>query len=242
MGDIRMLKAVLFDLDGTLLPMDQDAFLKAYFKGLVTKLAPLGYDPKRLVDVIWKATGAMVMNQGIGTNEEVFWQCFQAAFGAESSRDLPVFEDFYRNEFQNVRYSCGFAEEAGRIVSQLKDRGITVILATNPLFPALATHSRIRWAGMEPEDFALVTTYENARFSKPNPDYYREILHTMGLAPEECLMVGNDVTEDMMTRELGMRVFLLTDCLINKEGKDIDQYPHGGFRELRQYLDLILES
>ena len=237
-----MLKAVLFDLDGTLLPMDQDAFLKAYFKGLVSKLAPFGYDPARLVEVIWKATGAMVMNDGSGTNEEVFWRCFTAAFGAKAAGDLPVFEDFYRNEFQSVRHSCGFAEESAEIVEHLKQKKLTVILATNPLFPAVATHSRIRWAGMKPEDFAMVTTYENSRFCKPNPDYYREILHIFGLEPEECLMVGNDVTEDMMTRELGMQVFLLTDCLINKEEKDIAQYPHGSFADLRKYLDMILES
>ena len=41
-----MIKTVLFDLDGTLLPMDQDNFVKAYFKNLAIKLAPHGYDPQ----------------------------------------------------------------------------------------------------------------------------------------------------------------------------------------------------
>ena len=49
-------------------------------------------------------------------------------------------------------------------------------------------------------------------------------------------MVGNDVQEDMVAKTLGMSVFLLTDCLINKEEKDISVYPHGGFEELREYL------
>ena len=33
-------KTVLFDLDGTLLPMDQDALTTGYFTLLVQKLAP----------------------------------------------------------------------------------------------------------------------------------------------------------------------------------------------------------
>ena len=105
-------------------------------------------------------------------------------------------------------------------------------LATNPIFPAVATESRIRWAGLQPEDFELYTTYENSRYCKPNLNYYRDIVEQLDLTPEECLMVGNDVAEDMVVRELGMNVFLLTDCLINSAQKDISVYPNGGFPEL----------
>lgn len=49
-------------------------------------------------------------------------------------------------------------------------------------------------------------------------------------------MVGNDVREDMVAQQLGMQVFLLTDCIINKAGADISAYPHGGFDALAQYL------
>jgi len=52
-------------------------------------------------------------------------------------------------------------------------------------------------------------------------------------------MVGNDVGDDMVTRELGMNVFLLTDCLINKKDVDINQYPHGGFAELIEYINTL---
>ena len=111
-----------------------------------------------------------------------------------------------------------------------------VALATNPIFPATATQSRIRWAGLDPEDFELCTTYENIGFCKPNPAYYMEITRRLGVRPEECLMVGNDVTEDMVAAEIGMQVFLLTDCLINRERKDISMYLHGSFDQL---IDLL---
>ena len=63
------MKTVLFDLDGTLLPMDQDVFIRAYFGGLAQKLAPLGYEPKQLLDAVWAGTGAMVKNDGSRTNQ-----------------------------------------------------------------------------------------------------------------------------------------------------------------------------
>ena len=49
-------------------------------------------------------------------------------------------------------------------------------------------------------------------------------------------MVGNDVTEDMAAKSAGMEVFLLTDCLINREKKDIAQYRHGDFDRLLGFL------
>ena len=50
-------------------------------------------------------------------------------------------------------------------------------------------------------------------------------------------MVGNDVGEDMVAKNLGMKVFLLTDCLINKSGEDLSAYPHGTFKDLEEYLN-----
>ena len=227
---------VLFDLDGTLLPMDQDLFTKAYFKGLAAKLAPHGYEPKQLIDAIWAGTAAMIKNDGGKTNEEAFWAFFTGIYGEKALNDEPYFDEFYRTDFQKVREVCGYTPQAAEVVRKLKDAGIRVALATNPLFPAIATESRIRWAGLASEDFELYTTYENSRYCKPNQEYYREILGRLGVTPEECLMVGNDVGEDMIASATGMQVFLLTDCLINKEGKDISVFPHGGFEELRKYL------
>ncbi len=227
---------VLFDLDGTLLPMDQDQFVGAYFRLLAKKLAPLGYDPQKLVEGIWSGTEAMISNDGSQSNEEAFWQDFCSRFGQKAREDEPTFEVFYREDFQQVQQVCGFREEAKQVICLLQEKGLRIILATNPIFPAVATESRIRWAGLKTTDFELYTTYENSRFCKPNLDYYKDILNRFNLSPEECLMVGNDVGEDMITRELGMEVFLLTDCLINKKNVDLSQFPHGGFPELLNLL------
>ncbi|MBQ8311482.1 MAG: HAD family hydrolase [Clostridia bacterium] len=233
------IKAILFDLDGTLLPMDQDVFVKAYFGGLCARLAPHGYDSKKLVDAIWAGTAAMVKNTGEKTNEAVFWDAFAAIFGEAVREDLPLFDAFYREDFDKVQTSCGYSARAKEVIDTVKARGLRVALATNPIFPAVATESRIRWAGLKTDDFELYTTYENSCYCKPNPAYYRAILEQMRLSPEECVMVGNDVGEDMIAKKLGMQVFLLTNCIINKKNEDISVYPHGGFDELRSYIEQL---
>ncbi len=230
------LKMVMFDLDGTLLPMDMDEFTGGYFKMLAKKAAPHGYEPQSLVKAIWHGTAAMVRNDGKSKNEDAFWKDFAAVCGEKVLKDRPLFEEFYANEFSEAKQFCGFNPRAAETVRSIREKGLRVALATNPLFPSVATEKRIRWAGLEPEDFEFFTTYENIGFCKPNPDYYRELLRWAGLNGEECLMVGNDVGEDMIASTLGMRVFLLTDCLINKAGEDIDRYPHGGFDALNEYV------
>ena len=230
------IKTVMFDLDGTLLPMDQDQFTQYYFGLLAKKLAPYGYNAEQLISGIWAGTAAMVKNDGSCTNEEAFWKTFCAVMGERVLEDKPLFEEFYRVEFQGARASCGYAPQAAGLVARLKAAGYRVILATNPIFPAVATESRIRWAGLAPEDFELYTTYENACRCKPNPDYYRDILSSMALEASECLMVGNDATEDTAAELAGIQVFLLTDCLINRENKDLSHWPHGGFDELEKFI------
>ena len=230
------IKNVLFDLDGTLLPMDMEAFTKGYFGLLTQKLAPRGYDPKKLIDAIWAGTAAMVGNDGGRTNEAAFWAKFAQIFGEEALADQPLFEEFYAVEFQRAREFCGFDPKAAQAVRAVKASGRRVVLATNPIFPAVATRSRLSWVGLEPSDFELITTYENSRFCKPSPGYYREILEKLDMRPRESLMVGNDTTEDTAAAELGMGVFLIDACLIDKAGKGADAWPHGGFDDLVRFL------
>lgn len=231
------MKTILFDLDGTLLPMDQEEFIKAYLGGLATKLVPYGYEPNELINAIWAGTKAMVTNDGTLTNELRFWQTFESIFSEDARKDEPIFDDFYCNEFRFVSHVCGHAPQAAQIIHWLKDQGCRTILATNPIFPAVATGARMQWAGLKATDFELVTTYENSSYCKPNPDYYRQILSQIREQPENCIMVGNDVSDDMVAEKLGMQVFLLTDCMINKDNKDISSYPHGSFDALKSFLE-----
>lgn len=230
------MKTIFFDLDGTLLPMDMEVFMKTYLGELERKGSELGYDGKKLVEVVMAGVGAMVKNDGTKTNEESFWQLFMSHFGGERDKHLEVFDEFYREDFPKVAQAVQPTPLANEAVQILKEKGYELVLATNPLFPRIATLERMRWAGLDPKDFSLITTYENSSFCKPNVDYYREILSTLEVKPEDCLMVGNDVAEDLVVTELGMQVFLVTDNLINTHGADFSQVPHGTRAELLTFL------
>lgn len=234
-----MIKAILFDLDGTLLPMDYEGFMKLYFGALSKKVAPLGYEVESFVPNLWKGVKAMVVNDGTKPNEDAFWNTFADIYGDKVYDDIAIFDEFYRNEFCAAKGACGFTKAAKEVVDLAKKHAEKVVLATNPLFPSVATENRMSWAGLAPEDFDLFTTYENSSFSKPNTLYYKEICDKIGVKPSECLMIGNDVDEDMVAEKLGMKVFLLDDCLINKNDVDISIYNKGGFEELKKYIERI---
>ena len=113
------------------------------------------------------------------------------------------------------------------------------VLATNPIFPSVATESRAKWAGLDLSDFAHYTVYENSSSSKPNLLYYQSLLDRFGLKGEEVLMVGNDVGEDMIAETLGMKTFLITRDLINKKNEDVSRWPNGTLTDLISYLERI---
>lgn len=234
----QKITTVLFDLDGTLLPMELEGFTNAYFGLLAKKAAPYGYDAKTLVDAVWKGTKAMIKNDGAMKNCDRFWQTFAEALGQEVLELRPVFDGFYANEFHGARAATGENPLAKRAVDGLKARGYQVILATNPLFPAVGVRTRLSWIGLAPEDFLEVTSYEEYSYSKPNPAYFGEILERTGKKPEECLMVGNDTSEDLSALELGLDVYLVKDCLINNGSRDISGIKQGSFAEFLSFAGL----
>ena len=229
---------VLFDLDGTLLPMEVEHFTKTYFGLLAQKAAPYGFAPEPLVAAVWKGTKAMVKNDGTMTNDRRFWDVFCQATGGEESLLRPVFDGFYEQEFHGAKAACGENPLAKQAVEGLKTKGYDVILATNPIFPRVGVETRLSWVGLTLEDFSLVTSYENSTTCKPNPAYYAEILRNTGKQPQECLMVGNDAVEDTAALEQGIPVYLITDCLINPQGRDLSDLPHGSFREFLAFAGL----
>lgn len=230
-----MLTTVLFDLDGTLLPFEQEDFIKLYFAGLGKKLAPLGYDPRSVVKSVWAGTGAMVKNDGSRTNSEAFWQTFR-----ELNKGLPdaqsQCDDFYIHEFDAIQSCLKRRPHHKPLMDRLKASGLKLVLATNPIFPLPGVRTRMDWVGLAPEDFELVTYYDNSTYCKPNPDYYREILAKIGEKPENCIMVGNNVTEDMIAASLGMKVFLVNEFLENPENKDASVFPQGSVEDAERYI------
>ena len=217
------MNTVLFDLDGTLLPMDMDGFEKVYFKGLCAHIDDL--PPQELIRVIRAGLVAMAQNDGSRTNREAFADCFTAESGVDYYANEDRFLAYYRTDFQKCAAVCGISDLSRRIVDMLKSKGYRIAIATNPIFPQIATWSRLQWLGLSPEEFELVTTFENCCHAKPAPAYYGEVCQTIGADPSDCVMIGNDVEEDGAAASLGMDVILVTDCLLNGKG-----LPTGAFR------------
>ena len=237
-----MIKNVLFDLDGTLLPMDMEEFTNGYFAFLVKKAMEYSkrYEKDALIKAVWGGVKAMVLNSGEMTNEQAFWKYFGSVYGEDAIEDKPLFDEFYANEFEQAKQFCGKNEDARKAVDEIKEKGFRVVLATNPVFPEVATRKRAIWAGFNVDEFEAYTTYENSHFCKPNPKYYEELLGRLDMQASECLMVGNDVDEDMEAGlKAGMQVFLITDCMINKNKVNINKYPHGSFIDLKEYISTI---
>lgn len=230
-------KAVLFDLDGTLLPMDQAQFTKGYFKELAAVLAPIGkIEPQALIDAVWGGTLAMVKNTGESFNVDVFWSHFSSVTGLDAALYRPICDHFYTHEFHNAKQFTGENPLAKEAVALAHQKGRQVILATNPLFPMVGQASRLSWIGLKPEDFNLVTSYESDRFCKPNPQYYISICERIGIAPQDCLMIGNDDNEDMFAAaSVGMAGYLVIDCRIPREAH-LWTGAQGSFRELLEML------
>jgi HAD superfamily hydrolase (TIGR01549 family) len=230
-------KAILFDMDGTLVPMDNDVFTTGYFKGLCKKLAHFGMESRALVDAVWTGTKDMVLNDGTRSNEEAFWKKFCLVTGLTEEPVRSEALDFYENEFREAKIYTGDNPLAVRAVKAAREKAERVVLATNPLFPMVGQRTRMAWVGLKEEDFDLVTCYESDSFCKPNPAYFVSVCERIGLSPEDCLMIGNDENEDMYAASLtGMDCFLVTDCMIESR-----EHPwrgkRGTFREMVEMLE-----
>lgn len=231
-----MINTVLFDMDGTLLPFEQDEFLKEYFARLCARLCPFGYTADQVVKAVWSGTKGMIKNDGSVTNRERFWDGFAALLGEEIRQSETVLDGFYNEEFHEVKKVVRGESPAAQIVRTLRKKGYTVVLATNPLFPDVAQYSRMSWVGLDVQDFALVTHYANSHFCKPNPRYFEEILGKIGKTAQECLMVGNSVSDDMVAATLGMDTYLVTDFTENPEGLPTDGYTQGSLADFAKVV------
>lgn len=238
-----MIDTILFDLDGTLLPMDNDTFTRGYFKALAGKLAPFGYAPEQIVDAVWKGTAAMVRNDGTRRNIDAFWETFEPMMDGWKPEYRAAVDAFYCKEFHAAR---AFTQEnplAAPLVKELRRDGFSVALATNPIFPRHGVEARLGWIGLSTADFELVTAYENMHFCKPNPRYFAEICELLGKAPENCLMVGNNTVEDAEAAErAGLHALLVTDCLINEREKPLSNYEATCFCALPEKIRALCAS
>jgi FMN phosphatase YigB (HAD superfamily) len=206
-----MLKAVLFDLDDTLLANDMDRFLPAYL-GMLKDCTEAAFE-RDLVPAILGGVRAMIEHDDPTVPiYEVFWERFTRVTGLGREQSEPTFAAFYRERYPALAALTSPMPAARPLVDYCFERGLKVVVATNPLFPREAILARLRWAGLDAETFpfSLVTTYDNMHQTKPRSAYYEEILQVVGCAPNEAIMIGNDLDADIVPAD---RAGLHTLCV-----------------------------
>jgi HAD superfamily hydrolase (TIGR01549 family) len=208
-----MISAILFDLDDTLLGNNMDTFMPGYFSLIGAHAQPVMADSEKFLRELMVCTEAAIANTDPElSNREVFWQVFQQRNGLDPAELEPFFDQFYREEFPKLQEVTVKRPAAAKLVQFAFDRGLKVVVATNPLFPRLAVEQRLAWAGVPVTDYAfdLVTTYENMHSAKPHQSYYEEILDEIDVPPARALMVGDDWEQDIEpAAALGMYTYWL---------------------------------
>lgn len=228
-----MKKSILFDLDGTLLPLNEKVFVDGYFAILIKKLSKYNLDSKKLISDIWAGTKRMYMNDGKQTNEKVFWDYFMSnGYSLEICQSI---QEFYDTDFSKAKQFCRENPFAKEVVEFAKENFDHVILATNPIFPKRATLERMSWIGLKESDFEYISFYENSSFSKPNPIYYTNILKMFNINPQDAIMVGNNDKEDYFAATAaGIETIIIDDNRIKYD--DITIKKHCEFKDLKALL------
>ena len=214
--DLKKYKLIMSDLDNTLLPIyTQERFVEIWFRDISEKFSAYGLDP------------------------EVFYEEVEKISGYTREQIEPPMMDYYTTTFGNVFDITLPNPYAVRIAELMREKADYAVVATMPVFMKEAVYMRMGWVGLTPEMFDHITTADTSSYCKPNPLYFQEILDRFGVKPEEALMIGNDVREDMQPcKTLGVDVFLVTDHIITHD-LPYDEFRQGKYEDLVEFLEAL---
>ncbi|QGU00193.1 hypothetical protein SYNTR_1599 [Candidatus Syntrophocurvum alkaliphilum] len=234
-----MIKAILFDLDGTLLNIDMNYFLPKYFKKMAIMANEYGFEnSETLAEKVFQSTAVMIGNKDPKlTNEEVFMKDFLNRWPYSENEIRKFFNYFYEKGFPQLKDYCQPIPGMRDMMAKIFEKGYIVVIATNSVFPMSAIKNRIEWAGLDGFDYSLITSYELMHFCKPHIEYYQEITDKIQVDPKDCIMIGNDRGEDIVSGKMGMTTFLVENMLIDKG--DVDYIPdyRGMVEDLYKFID-----
>jgi len=234
------MKYIFFDLDSTLYDLDEKNFLPAYFDAIGKKAVSIGFDYKLATHALYEGMINMSNSDGKKTNEQLFWEAFEKRMGPLSKEKRLAFDSYYDDEFDRLSYLAKPIKGVDEAIKALKADGYTLIVATNPVLPLIAQLKRMKWGNLNPADFALITSYDICHYSKPDPRLYFELAQKFSAKPEDCLMVGNDIKNDIISaQKAGFKAFLITEHINNDDNNDIKDIPQGNFIDLLKYINSI---
>lgn len=231
-----MTLTLLLDLDDTLLNTNQDVFVPAYLKALTTNFAP-HLDPASVGRALVSATSVMNQSEDSSrTLREVFEDVFSPQLGLNRDEFESHIDDFYSRIFPTLQSTTSQNPQARPFIDWALSQGYRIIIATDPLLPRAATWHRIRWAGLDPEQFDLITTFDNSHFTKTHAAYYAELLGRFGWQDGPVIMAGNDMERDILpAKRLGLAAFFVEAESGSTSGPEAGL--RGSLSDLRRYLE-----
>lgn len=230
------LRAVLFDLDGTLLQVEMQQFIPLYLQDLSSYFAP-EIDQVRLQQTMRAAIAALLQpRQGNATNRELFLLALERHLQLPPQQFEHQWQRWFDDRGELLKELTAPHPLTRALVQMVQQCGCKLVIATNPVFPRSLIDARLRWAGLDNCQFDLVTSYENSCHCKPNRGYFTDILQQLQLPAAEVLMVGNDNHHDTAATKAGIPTFLVDTWLIDRSP---DSYPadfRGDHQQLLQFL------
>lgn len=202
-----MIRALLLDLDNTLLQSDFDQFLAAYLDRLAEHLQAAGPKDKFIPPLMSATQGMLADLDPTSTLKSTFDAAFYPSLGIEEPDFREETDHFYEVIYPELSHLTEPAPGAVEFFEQAAESDMSIVIATNPLFPRRAIEHRLEWAGIDHAhpSISLITSYEIMHFSKPHPEYYAEILGLLGVPAHQAAMIGDDLEGDVQpARLLGM--------------------------------------
>jgi FMN phosphatase YigB (HAD superfamily) len=231
------IRAVLFDLDDTLVRAQMTEFVVRYVESLA-RYCSTRVKPKKFVKAMRRIIYELIHESGDGlaTNEERIFARMQTELNLDREWILEALQSFAEEDLAALQVLVRPVPLAGKIVRDIRASGVPMVLATNPVFPKFMVQARMRWGDLREDDFVHISSIENSYHCKPHPQYFENLAAMLGLQPEECLMVGNDINHDLGAAAVGMRAFLVDTWVIDRGDQEWPYNERGDHSALLSYL------
>lgn len=229
---------LLFDLDNTLLDNNMADFMPAYLHALSQHMKSLT-NPDLLIKTLLKATETMMENTDPQkTLKQAFDEAFYPQLGIDPRRVENVITQFYEEVFPSLRPLTRPMHGAKTVIEKALERGRSIAIATNPLFPRTAILQRLEWADLSANQypFKLIPSYETFHFAKPKPAFFAELLANMGWPEGPVVMVGDDYVNDITSAQaVGINVYWVDTAYVTLNEKT--NVPRGDLDGFSGWLD-----
>lgn len=220
-----MIKSVFLDLDNTLLHNPDRAFTIEY-------LRRIDYYFQEKLDAFQISKSVRASIPQIQTsldfhksNHSILLDICTEQLNIAPDKINNTLNDFYLTDYTQLKPCTQAVSGAMDLIQDLLARDYSIIIATNPIYPKIAVETRLKWAGLADilDVCEFITHSENMHFAKPNTAYYGELLARVGVEPDEVLMVGDSLKNDILPAQtLGIHTYHVTENDTDNNSSSLD--------------------